>query len=1383
VERIAGRYIVEATLGKGGMGTVYRVRDELRGGERLALKRISLPTDSSTSTRRTTLFEREYHTLAQLRHPRIVSVYDYGIDSESAYYTMELFEGVDLKQKAPVPWRELCVLLRDVASALALVHARKLVHRDVTPRNIHCAADTISLAPGSFSPHRVRAARAKLFDFGAMAPMQFAKDLVGTPQFVPPESILGQSPDGRADLFALGATAYWVLTGHHAYPARSLDELMDAWRTKPREPRALNSEVPEALSELVMSMLNLDRLGRPSSAAEVMDRLEAIADLPADEQLAVAHSYLATPTLVGREQATKQVRDQLRQACQGAGGFTLIEGEAGVGRSRFLEVGVLEATLMGMTVLRADALAGSEEYGAAKAVARQLLRTAPEAARDAALPYADVLAYLAPELRSDPGSDAAATLAGLADSRDFRPRLHAALCNWFLGVSERCCLLVAADDVHRFDEPSAALIAALATRANEKSLVVLATAEAGAPATSPAAMRLLSQAGSHQQLGRLDGGQTRELLVSVFGDIPNIEVVSKRIHELADGNPRACMDLAQHLVDRGSARYSGGQWLLPPQLKADDLPATLADSFAARLRGLSSTARRLAEALAVGAEDGLLAADVRGVVDEASSSEIFGALEELRMARVLDGDSERHRFMHTAWIDALESALTPERKRELHRWVAKVAKSRGDDVARVIQHLLDAGDEAPALDALVESLKTFDRPRVRPAGYMATLEHCLETRVRLGRPRRERILIEAEIIRMAIYQACTHAELVEHVRSVAGELAHNCGLTRLAEMQAAGDARSPRDRLTAALADAHQTYLATPENERGLSPMEAIKELGLLTRVVSGVAGSTFDLGLLELLPSLEPLAPMSPALLLAVQLVRATRELVAGNRLQAARVYGSIRERMAQPDRGGLEPMVHWYTDLALIYSIGLIEASVGIPAALRWADLLDADPAYRGNAHRIRAIVHLNQGETELAAASLKQAELWTLQSLAVQAYEGTTLRSEIEALAIAQDLTGVKVRIDTIAALAERFPGWVPWLHFARGAYQRLRGDDPAALEEFEAGMAVAVPGRHPAWPVLAGGWLTSARRLGRNEEVRQRGREWLAVSTKLSASEAFAFRITVPLALAEARLGADGRALELIDSTVRALEERGTRGLSLGQVYEAAAQIAIWRRDAPGFERFARLCAEHFHSGQSAGLTARCTALMDQAREAGLVSSEAASSDSVREAQIADDVRGLSTTFARCHGVAERAAHALKLLVSRSQAAGGYLFALHAEAPSLVATLDDEPPAPALHAWVREYVAAHARPQDDLEDHTQTRSAVQESWQSPSGHQLRPVFVRGTRDGDESPVALAVLRESPHIRIEVPVALVRAIGEAMIQAADAQAMAESIPRMPVYRVPDS
>src|SRR5262245_34068408 len=131
MERIGERYLVEHKLGRGGMGTVYRVRDEATS-RTLALKCMAVAKADDAAHLR---FRRECHTMASLRHPRIVEVFDYGVHAGVPYYTMELLDGQDLHDLDRVPWQRACEVLRDVATALAFLHARKLLHRDLAPRN------------------------------------------------------------------------------------------------------------------------------------------------------------------------------------------------------------------------------------------------------------------------------------------------------------------------------------------------------------------------------------------------------------------------------------------------------------------------------------------------------------------------------------------------------------------------------------------------------------------------------------------------------------------------------------------------------------------------------------------------------------------------------------------------------------------------------------------------------------------------------------------------------------------------------------------------------------------------------------------------------------------------------------------------------------------------------------------------------------------------------------------------------------------------------------------------------------------------------------------------------------------------------------------------
>jgi serine/threonine protein kinase len=218
--RIADRFEVSAVIGRGGMASVYRVTD-LTTGREVALKQLRTPEREDQRASVLALFGREFNMLAQLRHPRVIDVYDYSVDETGPYYTMELLDGGDLQEHAPIAWRECCALFFDVCSSLALLHSRRLLHHDISPRNIR----------------RTRDGKAKLIDFGAMVPMGVGGGpLVGTPSYVSPETVHRSSLDATADLFSLGATLYFALTGRRPFMARTFADVLIAWNTPPPAP-------------------------------------------------------------------------------------------------------------------------------------------------------------------------------------------------------------------------------------------------------------------------------------------------------------------------------------------------------------------------------------------------------------------------------------------------------------------------------------------------------------------------------------------------------------------------------------------------------------------------------------------------------------------------------------------------------------------------------------------------------------------------------------------------------------------------------------------------------------------------------------------------------------------------------------------------------------------------------------------------------------------------------------------------------------------------------------------------------------------------------------------------------------------------------------------
>src|SRR3954447_3876904 len=124
----AARYEIHEELGRGGMACVYRATDRALSRQ-VALKQLTVNAAAPERLSAAALFEREYHTLMQLRHPHVIAVYDYGVRPDGTpFYTMELLDGGDLRERSPMNWREASRLVFDVCSALALLHSRRLLH-------------------------------------------------------------------------------------------------------------------------------------------------------------------------------------------------------------------------------------------------------------------------------------------------------------------------------------------------------------------------------------------------------------------------------------------------------------------------------------------------------------------------------------------------------------------------------------------------------------------------------------------------------------------------------------------------------------------------------------------------------------------------------------------------------------------------------------------------------------------------------------------------------------------------------------------------------------------------------------------------------------------------------------------------------------------------------------------------------------------------------------------------------------------------------------------------------------------------------------------------------------------------------------------------------
>ncbi len=1192
---IAGRYLVQERLGQGGMGTVYRVFDESTG-KTLALKQL-LKKRSAASSQSLALFQREYHTLVQLAHPLIMEAYDYGVDRGKPYYTMELLGGSDLRALAPMDWKKACALLRDVAFSLAIVHSRRLVHRDVTPRNVRCTEN----------------GRAKLMDFGAMVPMGPVKRVVGTPPFVPPEAINRQPLDGRADLFSLGALAYWLLTGRNAYPARKLEQLRDAWRSRVSNPSGVAPEIPQGLSSLVMSLLNLDRLARPVNAAEVIDRLGAIAGLPEDESLGVCQAYLTTPNLVGRAKQLAKCRKHVLNGVRGSGAVLVIMGAPGMGRSRLLMSCMLDAKVVGATVASATAEDASEgDYGVVRALVGDLIEALPKATMDLAREYRDTLSSVLPELYAGMGGP---EVRRPDDDGQLRPVVQAAIREFFISLVAEHAVLIAVDDVERCDEPSAAVLAALSHDTRNLPLALALTmdpsAEAG-PASN--AVKMIEDVGTAVILRGLNRQEAEQLVGSVFGDVPNKSLLADWVYGISQGNPRTCMDLAQHLVDKGITRYQGGQWVLPDSLQGQALPQNLEQALDARVNGLSETARALAEQLSLVTDRAWRSlGDCIALWHESDPKGVFSALDELVAAQVLVGKEDAYVFRQTGLVQALHRRLSKERRLEIHAELARAYESVGyDNPWVVIYHLQQGGQAERALELLL--------PLVEGAGagvgsYALQVQCCelgLALAEKLQRSPREIYFIRKALIVLASRH---DANLLRHADAAEEQLCRDSGRVFWEQL----NGMEPVERIQRCRQMAQSAWESLPDARRGLSPREAVQEFAVYSMFASSACGCAQDTKRLARLWGLvAPLGLLAPAIDLLVKLLGNSLRALCGQRVTER--YREIAESLRR-EVPGVSDVVRERTRHVISYGSALDAVQLGdVNYALGRADSLESHPSFVTNAWQIRMLAQLLLGNAEEAERCRERLELSALQNPESDAHLVHGLVFEATPRILSGDLMGLKRLLVSLRRLTEQLPGWAPFFLSVRGEYHRLRGELSQARTDLENALEATAPGRHHAWSRAVIGSVRTLVDLGQADQARDRALHALEQCQRHEVQLAAVRELTCALALAEARLAHYSDAARRVEELIDEGRAADLAPLLLGNLYETRTLVAMEAHDAEAFAEHAELTAEQYRAGRNPALIAKYEKLLAEAQRVDL------SPDSHLEAAIicSDDIVSTANT---------------------------------------------------------------------------------------------------------------------------------------------------------------
>jgi hypothetical protein len=1203
---IAGRYVLREKLGEGGIGFVYRAEDQSTG-RTVALKQLlTLELGSKRSTVEA-LFEREYHTLARLKHPSIIEVYDYGLTSAGPYYTMEILSGQDLRELTPMPFVDVCRHLRDVASSLALLHTHRLLHRDLSPRNVRLTAE----------------GRAKLLDFGALTSFGRPESIVGTPPFVAPELLRQVPVDQRADLFALGALAYWALTGRYAFPARRLADLPAFWGNPPARPSSFGREVPRALDDLVMSLLSVDPLARPATAAEVIDRLGAIAGLPAPAAGETVAGYLLSGELVGRTQELAWMNARLERLSQGRGTLGVMEGAAGVGKSRLLDELSLVAQLKGVRVLHADARRRPGAFGTAAALAESALITCPDvAARTGAL-HAAQLGQLSETVRDALGTSGLASRC--EDAAEERARMQSALHDWFLAMAKEQPLMLAVDNAELADPGTGAFLAALGKEARSAGLIVIAAHGPAPDARADGWLRALRAHGARVRLSNLNVAACEEFCVSLFGDVPNVGRLARLLHDKSGGNPQLCMELAQLLVKRQIAKYVGGTWVLPQQLGEDELPSQMEQVVGARLMALDDGARALAEALCI-FERGVSLDDMVSMLAPRDERAVFAALDDLIAENLLVSDGASHRFAHESLRRAIYTLLDADSRKVHHLRAAQALLDR-QELTAVLRieagsHLLRAGEERRGADVMAQALHRFKQEgdyEGSPEQVLRAVHTALQIYERQGRSDEACLELMVSLVSLSFLTDWRlNLQYAERALQV-GLRVTGLSLARrlhafLPQKLALG---------IALFVTFGRLKYKQARGQIGYDLPRAIEMLCTIIPPAVATLNICYDVvAVRRMVDRLEPLSYFGKGHITSLMRDFAVAQLRMGQsrELDALETLLQMEQRYCHPKIVKLLGKQLWSALYGgVLFSQGVLYPYWFGDRALEIAQRMERIDSniWRMGADQVRLLYHALRGESEQVRHFSERVELFAVQG-------GTTWQAEmfwpvllLSGAVLNGDTIGVRRLWEQLRRRGKDAPGLRTYARAARACYAALRGEHAKAIQLFTRVLPKIPPRERVAWHTLRGifaGILNDVGQHARAKEV------LLDVLSHVRAGEEVVvgrhLELVRQLAIAEAGLGRLERGAQMLDAL---LEKHGSQEqpLLLGLLHKARAEVALLSRDSREFEVHLGEMERNFRATRNPALVAQWETLADRGERKKLRAKAPRGAQADRSAEILID----------------------------------------------------------------------------------------------------------------------------------------------------------------------
>ena len=682
-----GHYRIDAMLGTGGMGEVYRAIDTQL--DRLVAIKVLRSQDAERAPL-VDRFLREARSASALNHPNIVTIHEIGQTGSGRYFIVqELVQGETLRGLLgqPIALDRVAHLGKQLARALAAAHAAGIVHCDIKPENIMVRPDGYL----------------KVLDFGlarAVVPDPTPTDVTktacdpdrgmlrGTITYMSPEQARGGAAAASSDVFALGIVLYEMLTGCRPFIAESSLLTLSAILTEhPARPSRLNPDVPVPFDALVMAMLAKDPGSRPPAI-----QIEAGIDraLAARTIAAPLRAVATRRPMVGRDAEGTALIELFHETAGGRGLLTAVVGEPGIGKTTLVEEVLDEIALgpYGPVIARgkcSERLAGTEAYLPMLEVLDDLV----QGSAGGGFGFGEMMRTLAPtwyvhvvpeRIVSQQIRDEALGVS--------QERMKRELAAFFQEISRVRPLVLFIEDLHWAGISTIDLLNYLAGRFGDMRLLIITTYR-------PSEMLLARHPFLTVKLELQSHGVFRELpldflslddvtryLTLEFPEHALPPAFGQLIHDKTEGSPLFMVDLVRYMRDRGVIVNDAGQWRLAQSMPdvASDLPETITSTIHRKIERLDEIDRALLTTASVqGHEfDTVVLSDVLGL-DAADVEERVEALARVhRLTRAI-GDYEcpdraltvRYRFVHVFYQNVLYASLQPTRRAALSGKVAR----------------------------------------------------------------------------------------------------------------------------------------------------------------------------------------------------------------------------------------------------------------------------------------------------------------------------------------------------------------------------------------------------------------------------------------------------------------------------------------------------------------------------------------------------------------------------------------------------------------------------------------------------------------------------------------------------------------------------------------